>query len=125
MSDERIITARHLAVTDGHPVEVPANAGVPTQLANPRRTTVRTIVQAIVGVLVVAVPLLNLVLAAVSDYLHKQTDVELPAWVFLAVNVGLAVTSFVIGLVARIMAVPGVAAFIAKYLPWLAPIKPS
>lgn len=123
MTDEKIITPAHF-VNDSR-LALPANFGVPTQVANPTRTTWRTVVQSVVGILVVLVPLLNVVTATVIDYLGKQTDVDVPGWVFLALNGILAVTALVIGLVARIMAIPGVANFIAKYLPWLAPIKPT
>lgn len=101
------------------------NAGVPTQLANPWRTQLRTFVQSLVGLLIVLVPLVNVTLVMLSGYLQEQTDLAVPGWAFAAVNIGIAITSFVIGLVARLMTVPGVAAFIAQRLPWLAPIKPS
>ncbi|WP_210480913.1 hypothetical protein [Naasia sp. SYSU D00948] len=104
---------------------VPGNVNVPTQVANPKRTTLRSFVQAAVGMLVVLVPLVNGVLTAVQGVLKDQTDVTLPAWVYLWINTGIVVTSFIIALVARIMAVPGVADFIARHLPWLAPIKPA
>jgi len=116
--------AAHLALPAAdQKLITPGNAGVPTQVANPRRASWRTVVQAIIGILIIAVPLVNLVLANVSDYLQKQTDVAVPAWVWLVINTGLAVTALVSGLIARIMNTPGVAAFIAKYLPFLAPIK--
>lgn len=101
----------------------PGNVGIPTQVANPARTTVRTVVQAIIGILIVAVPLANIVLSNLIDYLSKQTDLQVDPIVFVWLNLGLAVTAFVIGLVSRIMATPGVAEFIQKYIPWLAPIK--
>ena len=116
MADQKIVT------TELDP-GLPANYGVPTQVANPRRASWRTVVQSIIGVLVVAVPLVNVVLGQISDYLKQQTDVAVPAWVWLVLNVGLAVTALVAGLIARIMNTPGVAAFIAKYIPFLAPIK--
>lgn len=101
------------------------NIGVPTQVANPRRASWRTVVQSIIGVAILAVPLVNVVLANVSDYLHQQTDVAVPAWVWVVLNAGLAVTALIAGLVARVMNTPGVAAFIERYLPFLAPIKSS
>lgn len=64
----------------------------------------RTIVQ----FLIVTVPIANGVAAAAIGYLQAQTDVVVPAWVFLALNGVIAVTALIIGLVARIMAVPGV-----------------
>ena len=38
----------------------------------------------------------------------EQTDVTVPGWVFLVLNGVIAVTALIIGLVARLMAVPGV-----------------
>lgn len=70
----------------------------------------RTFVQA----LVVLVPLANAVGAAVIDYLNTQTDVTVPGWVFLALNAVVVGTAFVMGLVARIMAVPGVNDWLTK-----------
>lgn len=104
--------------------ERPAAPGVPTQVANPRRTTIRTIVQYLIGTLVVLVPLVNAVLVSVADYIATQTDVVLPAWVSPTINAGIVGTAFIVGIVARIMSTPGVQAFIVRHLPWLAPIKP-
>lgn len=99
--------------------------GTPTQIANPIRTSIRTFIQNLVPTLVVLVPLVNLTLVSLSGFLQQQTDLAVPGWVFVWVNGGIAVTSFLAALTARIMAVPGVAAFIARRLPWLAPIRPS
>lgn len=121
-----------LTPTPSTPVLLPAtdqkqitlgNVGVPTQVANPRRASWRTVVQSVIGVLVVAVPLVNVVLGQINDYLRQQTDVAVPGWVWVALNAGLAVTALAAGLISRIMNTPGVAGFIAKYLPFLAPIK--
>lgn len=65
--------------------------------------TVRTIVQA----LVVLVPLANGVAAAAAAYLTEQTDLVIPAWAFVVLNGVVAVTAVIMGLVARLMAVPG------------------
>ena len=111
MGDQKLIT--------------PDNAGVPTQFANPRRASWRTVVQTAIGILVIAVPIANSVLANVSDYLHEQTDVAIAPWVWVAPNAGLGITALVSGVIARIMNTPGVSAFIAKYLPILAPIGAS
>ena len=64
----------------------------------------RTIVQA----LVVLVPVVNGVAATVITYLASQTDIAVHPVVFVWLNVVVAVTAVVMGLVARIMAVPGV-----------------
>lgn len=109
-------------VTDQRQV-TPGNFGVATQVANPRRTTWRTFIQAAIGLLIVAVPLANAVLVQVAEFLKAQHDLVVPSWAFVVVNVGIGVSAFIIALVARIMVVPGVAAFIARYLPFLAPVK--
>lgn len=70
----------------------------------------RTIVQG----LVVLVPIANGVALAASAYLSKQTDLTLPAWVFLVLNGVAAVTAVLMGLVARVMAVPGVNDLLVK-----------
>lgn len=63
----------------------------------------RTIVQA----LVVLVPLANGVAVAASAYLSEQTHLVIPGWAFVVLNGVVAVTALVMGLVARLMAVPG------------------
>lgn len=63
----------------------------------------RTIVQA----LVVLVPLANGAAAAAAAYLTEQTHLVIPAWAFLVLNGVVAVTAVVMGLLARLMAVPG------------------
>lgn len=65
---------------------------------------IRTIVQA----LVILVPVVNGVAAAVISYLSEQTHVTVDSIVFLWLNVIVAVTAVAMGVVARIMAVPGV-----------------
>lgn len=64
----------------------------------------RTIVQA----LIILVPLANGVALAAAGYLQEQTHLVIPGWVFLVLNGVVAVTALVMGLVARVMAVPGV-----------------
>ncbi|KQT75415.1 hypothetical protein [Microbacterium sp. Leaf436] len=64
----------------------------------------RTIVQA----LIVLVPIVNGVALAVANYLNTQTDVAVAPVVFVWVNAVVAVTALLMGLAARIMAVPGV-----------------
>lgn len=64
----------------------------------------RTIVQA----LVVLVPIVNGVGLAVASYLSTQTDLAIPPIVFVWLNAIVAVTAVLMGLIARIMAVPGV-----------------
>ena len=70
----------------------------------PAKRVVRTIVQA----LIILIPLANGVALAAAGYLQEQTHLAVPGWVFLALNGVVAVTALVMGLVARVMAVPGV-----------------
>jgi hypothetical protein len=99
-------------------LEVPA--GTPTQVANPARAMARTILQAVVGLVVVV----NIAAGILVPYLNEQTDLALPAWVFVWLNLALAVTSVLIGAVARLMAHPVINALVTRYLPGLAPIRP-
>lgn len=70
----------------------------------------RTIIQA----LIVLVPVVNGVAAAAIAYLTAQTDVAVPEFIFVWLNVAVALTALVMGLVARIMAVPGVNDILAR-----------
>lgn len=65
---------------------------------------IRTIVQA----LVVLLPVVNGAAAAIVAYLNEQTDVTVPAVVFAVLNAVVVGTALIMGLVARVMAVPGV-----------------
>ena len=66
------------------------------------------------GALVVLVPLVNGLAAAAVAYLTSQTDVAIPPVVFVWLNAIVAGTALVIGLVSRIMAVPGVNGVLTK-----------
>lgn len=68
--------------------------------------------RSIVGALVVLVPLVNGVAAAAIAYLLEQDHVEISPVVFVWLNAIVAATALVIGLISRIMAVPGVNAFL-------------
>jgi hypothetical protein len=70
----------------------------------------RTIVQA----LVVLIPLVNGVAAVMFAYLNEQTDVVVPGWAFVILNAVIAATAVIMGLIARIMAVPGVNLWLTK-----------
>lgn len=91
---------KHIAVT---------TATVPEIWYKTKRV-VRTITQA----LVVLVPIVNLVGLAVIGYLNEQTDVTPPSWLFAALNGIVVATALLMGLVARIMAVPGVNAWLVR-----------
>lgn len=108
-------TPRHLAVID----ERPALAELGTQIANPVRATVRTVVQFIIG----AVPVLNIAAGIIVVVLREQSDLVVPGWVFLVLNGILAVTAALIALVTRLMANQVVNAWITQHAAWLAPLK--
>lgn len=70
----------------------------------------RTIVQA----LIVLVPIVNGVGLAVTNYLEKQSDVVVAPVVFAWLNGVVVATALIMGLIARIMAVPGVNAVLSE-----------
>lgn len=70
--------------------------------------------RSIVGALVVLVPLVNGLAAAAVAYFNSQTDVTIPPAVFVWLNATVAGTALVIGLVSRLMAVPGFNAALTK-----------
>lgn len=76
----------------------------------PVQRVLRTIVQA----LVVLVPVVNGVAVTIVAYLNEQTDVTVHPTVFVWLNAIIAVTAVVMGLIARVMAVPGVNDALAK-----------
>lgn len=75
---------------------------------------VQRALRSIVGALVVLVPLVNGLAAAAVAYLTSQTDVAIPPLVFVWLNAIVAGTALVIGLVSRLMAVPGVNAALQR-----------
>jgi hypothetical protein len=101
------------------------NDGVPTQVANPRRATLRTVVAVIVG-LVLTLPLVNAFLLILQSELAAVTAFEIPAWIWAAINISLAVVALVGGIVTRVLAIPGVNEWIKGHVPGLAaiPLKP-
>lgn len=111
LEDERVVAAE--------------NVGVPTQVANPRRTSWRTFVQSAIGGLIA----LNALLATVAAFLAENSEAAaalLGEWfapTLLVVNTGVAVGAFAAKLIAQIMANPIVNAWISTHLPWLAPIR--
>jgi len=119
-SDQRVLVVNGYPQPDGSTLEVP-NDGVPTQVANPGRATLRTALAVLVG-LVAALPTLNATLAALQAYLSEQAQVVIPAWVWLVVNGTAAVLLFISGLVTRLLAVPGVNEWVKTHLPALAAI---
>lgn len=119
-SDQRVLVVNEYPQPDGGTLAVP-NDGVPTQVANPGRATLRTALAVLVG-LVAALPTLNATLAALQAYLSEQAQVVIPAWVWLVVNGTAAVLLFISGLVTRLLAVPGVNEWVKAHLPALAAI---
>lgn len=76
---------------------------------------VQRVMRSVIGALVVLVPLLNGLFIAAAEYLKVQEDVVVSPGFFLALNAAIATTSLVIGLVARLMAVPGVNAWLTRF----------
>lgn len=101
---------------------VPGNDGVPTQVANPVRATRRTAAAVIVGI-VLALPVLNAVLLIVQSELQAQTTFLIPGWVFAVLNITLAAIGVVTSVITRVLAIPAVNGWVAKYLPGLAPFQ--
>lgn len=97
------------------------NDGVPTQVANPKRATLRTVVAVVIG-LVVALPLINSFLLILQSELAKVTAFEIPAWIYVSINVALAAVALVGGIVTRVLAIPGVNEWIKAHVPGLAAI---
>lgn len=101
MSDELVI----VPATDS----TPANFNTPSQVANPARTTVRSLAQLALAVFT-AVPLI------VPIILGEWS----PEWLVVVLGQVLAVQSVIV----RIAATPSVNAWIIEHVPALAPIKP-
>ena len=116
--DERVVSTSETTLDDGSTLVIP-NDGVPTQVANPSRAMLRTAVAAIIGLAAV----LNPVLAVIVDVLREiDPTVPIPPTVFVFLNGAILFTTAVISGVTRILAIPGVNAWIVRYLPWLAAI---
>jgi uncharacterized protein HemY len=87
-----------------------------TQERNPRSAVLRTVLVAAVALF----PLLNGALKVVVEELEPYR-VNLPEWLFVALNVAIAVTVALMGIFTRVMAIPGVNEWLRKYLPLFAP----
>lgn len=87
-----------------------------TQERNPRSAVLRTVLVAAVALF----PLLNGALKIVVEELEPYR-VNLPEWLFVALNVAIAVTVVLMGIFTRVMAVPGVNEWLRKYFPLFAP----
>jgi hypothetical protein len=95
-------------------------AGLSTQEANPTRAANRTALQALTAALLVVVGALPLILEFAVEDLEGVLSAELYAWLVGAA----ALTAALARLWARIMAVPGVNAWLRQSAPWLAPGDP-
>lgn len=89
---------------------------ISTQEANPGKAVLRTFVAALLAF----GPLVNGVLLAVQGWLADNTDV-VPAELAVQVNGVLLAGLALVALVTRVLAVPGVNAWLRAHLPLLAP----
>ena len=112
---ERIISEEVVTVEGGELV-IP-NSGVPTQVASPRQATKRTVVAVLVG-LAVVLPVINTALGIVSDEL-AQADLAVPAWLWAALNLVIALVAVLSGIVTRVLAIPVVNDWITDRVPFL------
>lgn len=86
-----------------------------TQERNPRSAVLRT-----VAAILALFPILNAALLGVIEVL-KPYEVYLPAWVFPALNGILIAIAALAALVTRVLATPGLNAWLREYFPLLAP----
>lgn len=99
-----------------------ANAGVPTQVANPSRAGWRTFFQSAI----IIIPALNIALANFQVLLETPPlDTLAPEWAFVAVNFTGLVMAALTKVIAQIMALPGFNAWISRRAPFLAPMGRS
>lgn len=89
---------------------------VSTQEKNPRSAVARTVLVAVFALF----PILNATLLVIMDELQPYVG-QLPAWVFPALNGVLVAVTVLIGICTRVLAVPGVNAWLRRYAKWLAP----
>lgn len=87
-----------------------------TQERNPRSAVIRTVFAAVVA----GFPLINGALLITNAELQAYA-IHLPGWVFVTLNIGLAVTAVVTAIVTRILAIPGVNEWLRRFFPLLAP----
>ncbi|TFD49627.1 hypothetical protein E3T55_11155 [Cryobacterium frigoriphilum] len=98
----------------------PANVGVPTQVANPRRAGWRTFIQSALPILFA----LNLAIPLLQDLLATPPfDALTPGWAIVALNLFGLVIAFLAKLLAQLMAIPAVNDWISRNVRFLAPIK--
>lgn len=112
--DERILNTVDVAVLEDGSTITATNVGVPTQIANPVRATVRTVAAVVVG-LVLALSTVNAVLGVVASELANVSGFEIPGWVWAVVNGAILGVGLVSGIVTRVLAIPGVNAWLASH----------
>lgn len=95
---------------------------VPTQVAHPRRASLRTAVAAIVGLVLLVNPIALVIIGVLNELL--KSGVEIPPSVFVILNAVILITGAIIGGITRILLIPGVNEWITNYIPWLAPVRP-
>ena len=96
----------------------PRHAEAPTQVQNPGRAVVRTVFAAIVGLAVLS----PAITPGLVDWARENAGI-LPEWVVptvVAVNAAVVAAA---ALITRILAVPGVNAWLEKYIPILGASK--
>lgn len=101
------------------------NDGVPTQVANPRRTSWRSFVQAAVSFLLVVNSAALVLLPFVQDPENGLQAAlgEVYPYLVGGLNVIVFVGATITKAAALLMANPVVNAWIGEHLPWLAPIR--
>lgn len=92
------------------------HAAVSTQEKNPRSAVVRTVVVAVL----VLFPSLNIALGIIVEEMEPYSA-SVPGWVFGILNGAIAATAVLLGIGTRILAIPGVNAWLREHAAWLAP----
>lgn len=87
-----------------------------TQERNPSSAVLRTVLVAAVALF----PLLNIALKIVVEELEPYR-VNLPEWLFVALNVAITVVVVLTGIFTRVLAIPGVNDWLRRYVPLFAP----
>lgn len=89
---------------------------VSTQEKNPRSAVVRTVVVAVL----VMFPSLNIALGIIVEEMQPYGDV-IPGWVFGILNAGIVITTVLLAIGTRVLAIPGVNAWLREHAAWLSP----
>lgn len=93
-----------------------------TQLTFPRRASWRTFFQSLIAMF----PVANVILITAQELLRTHPyDVLFPTWVYLVVNAAVVLSAFIAKLVAQLMLLPQVNAWIERVAPRLATRPPA